>query len=131
MRVTIYTDGACKGNPGPASIGVVLLDETGKTVKEISKSIGLSTNNKAEYMAVIEGLNAAIDHHADEIDLMMDSELVVKQLTGKYRVKNPDLKVLHSSAINLLLKFNRRSIKHIDRSFNSKADSLANKAMGY
>jgi ribonuclease HI len=131
MRLTIYTDGACKGNPGPASIGVVILDESGNTIKEISKAIGLSTNNKAEYLAVIEGLSTALDLHADEIELMMDSELVVKQLTGKYRVKNTDLKVLHSSTINLLLKFNRRSIKHIDRSFNSRADSLANKAMGY
>jgi ribonuclease HI len=131
MRLIIFSDGACRGNPGPASIGVVLRNEIGQTIQEIHKTIGISTNNKAEYQAVIEGLTVALQRNADEVELMLDSELVVKQLTGEYRVKNTELKELHRKVVKLLLKFSKRSVNYIDRSQNQRADRLANWALDH
>jgi ribonuclease HI len=129
MRLTIFSDGACKGNPGHASIGIVILDDNKHTILEISKAIGFSTNNKAEYKAVIEGLSAAVKLKADEVELFMDSELVVRQLTGKYKVKNNELYMLYNKVIYLLQNFSHNSINHISRTLNERADYLANQAL--
>ncbi len=128
-RLILYADGGSRGNPGPAGIGVVILDEKKKKLKELYKYIGETTNNNAEYNALICGLEEASTLGADEILVNLDSELVVKQLNGEYRVKNPEIKPLFEEAIAGLKKFNTFEIRHIDRSENKEADKLVNKAI--
>ena len=128
MRLTIFTDGACKGNPGPAAIGAVLFDSQNAILLEISKAIGNSTNNKAEYRAIIEALTAAKRLKADEVVVYLDSELVVKQLTRQYKVRSSEILPLYLVAADLLQSFPKNSVKHIGRSLNQRADALANKA---
>ena len=125
----IFADGACRGNPGPASIGVLLMRENGETVREISHSIGESTNNRAEYQALIAGLEEALRLGAQEIDIRMDSTLVVQQVRGKFRVKNPMLQPLWQHVMQLLEKFSSYYISQIPREQNVKADYLANCAL--
>ena len=100
-KITIYTDGAARGNPGPAAIGVALKDEAGNTVATICRTLGVKTNNQAEYTAVIAGLEKAINLGAKQVVLKSDSELVVRQLMGLYKVKNADLKELYQKAVAL------------------------------
>jgi len=126
-RLIIYTDGAATPNPGPAGIGVVVLDETGKVVAEISRAIGRATNNRAEYLALIAGLTEALRLGADHIDINMDSELIVRQLEGKYRSK--ELKPLFQQTLQLLGKFKNYSIEHIPRERNKAADALSHQAL--
>ncbi|MDD5423606.1 MAG: ribonuclease HI family protein [Candidatus Omnitrophica bacterium] len=129
-KVFIYTDGGSRGNPGPAGVGVVIMDDKKKKkIKEMCKYIGEATNNTAEYSALICGLEEAIMLNADEIVVYMDSELVAKQLSGEYRVKNADIKPLFEKAVDILKKFKSFEIKYIERSKNKEADKLANKAM--
>lgn len=125
----LYTDGCCKGNPGPAGIGVVIKDSRKKILKELSEYIGEATNNIAEYSALIRGLEAAGDLGAEDIKVFMDSELVVKQLSGEYRVKDDGMKELFHRALEVLKDFRSFEIKHIDRSKNKEADKLANRAI--
>ena len=125
----IYTDGACRGNPGPAAIGAVLEDESGHRVSEISRYIGHSTNNRAEYLAAIAALEEASRLCAERIELRLDSELVVRQLQGEYRVRNKDLKPLVKRARELLDSFSCFTIKHVPREQNRSADALANRAL--
>jgi len=120
----IYTDGACSGNPGPAAIGVVI-KENGKTTGEISQEIGEATNNIAEYMAVIYGLQEALIRRADHIKIHMDSELVYYQLSGKYKVKNANLKVLFAQIQHLSKGFKKIELRRIPRLENQEADKLA------
>jgi ribonuclease HI/GNAT superfamily N-acetyltransferase len=127
-KVIIFTDGASRNNPGPAAIGVVLQDETGKRVAEISRFIGTATNNQAEYQAIIAALEKAMALAAQSVELRADSELVVKQLKGEYRVRNAELKPLFSRAQALSRTFSSFSIKYIPREQNSAADWLANQA---
>jgi ribonuclease HI len=126
----IYTDGASKGNPGPASIGVICYqDETKKhTLFKISKKIGTATNNIAEWTALISALESSIDLHLNDILLHLDSELVVKQFKGEYKTKNPELLQLKEKAIQLAKKIPNLKIQHIRRELNKEADKLANEA---
>ncbi|OGX32694.1 MAG: hypothetical protein A3F87_04440 [Omnitrophica WOR_2 bacterium RIFCSPLOWO2_12_FULL_51_24] len=129
-RLTIFTDGACHGNPGPSGVGVVICDEKGATVKNLSEYIGETTNNVAEYMALIYGLQEALILRADEVIINTDSELLAKQLKKEYKIKDADLKILYRQAGHLLGGFVKYEVKHIDRSDNKGADKLANKAIG-
>ena len=125
----LYADGGARGNPGPAGIGAVILDSKKKKVKEFCRYIGEATNNNAEYNALICGLEEVKNLGADEVIVNLDSELVVKQINGEYRVKNPDIKPLFEKAIAALTTFKSFEIRHIDRSKNKEADKLVNKAI--
>jgi ribonuclease HI len=128
-KLTIHTDGGARGNPGPAGIGCVILDEEGNTVAEISKHIGEATNNQAEYQALIAGLTKARELGAREPEVFLDSELVVKQMNREYRVKDKDLAPLFVKARNLTLGFKKVIFKHIRREKNELADRLVNLAL--
>jgi ribonuclease HI len=128
-KVFIYVDGASRGNPGPAGAGVVIRDEKKKTLKEFYKYLGQTTNNVAEYNALIYGLQEALILRADEVVVSLDSELVSKQINGEYRVKEATIKQLFEDALRLLSGFKKFEIRHIDRSENREADRLANKAV--
>ena len=128
-KLTIFTDGGARGNPGPAGIGAVILGERGKAVAKISKYIGETTNNQAEYKALIAALTKAKEIGARELEVFLDSELVVKQLNRQYRVKDKDLAPLFVSVYNLSLGFKRIAFKHIRREKNKLADKLVNLAL--
>ena len=125
----LFTDGASKGNPGPAGAGWVLInDQEAKAVKEC-RFLGQATNNEAEYQALILGLQKALSCGIQEIRIMMDSELLVRQLNGLYRVKNPRLAIFFHRVQDLLLKFSKYAILHIPREQNREADRMANEAI--
>jgi len=128
-NLIIHADGASRGNPGPSAIGVVIEDEQGRVVARISKAIGITTNNRAEYLALIAGLKEALGLGAESVELKMDSELIVRQLTGKYRVRNPALKPLFEQAHQLMKEFQSSPIVHIPREHNRAADALCNQAL--
>jgi ribonuclease HI len=129
MRYTVYTDGAARGNPGPAAIGIVVEDDTGRSVYESSRTIGVRTNNEAEYLAFLAALQYLKESRVTEADFYLDSELVVRQLLGQYRVKEPRLQSLHAQATMLLNAVPNRTIRHIPRARNARADELANEAL--
>lgn len=124
----IYIDGACKGNPGQAAVGVVIF-HADKVIKEISEPIGEATNNIAEYSALIRALEEAQALKAQRIHFFTDSELVFKQVTGSYQVKNPTLQELFAQVADLSKFFESIEIKHIPRAQNSRADKLATSAL--
>jgi ribonuclease HI len=129
MVVQIFTDGAARGNPGPAGIGVVIRNDA-KVLVEVSDSIGKTTNNVAEYMALIRGLEEAIDMGQKNVEVFSDSELLVKQINGEYKVKNEGLAPLFLQARSLIKqKFNKFSIHHTAREENEHADKLANRGI--
>ena len=128
-RVTIYTDGAARGNPGPAAIAAVIKDEQGKLITTISRHIGTTTNNQAEYRAIIAALEKVVTLGAGKVILNSDSELVVRQVNGQYRVKNASLKPLHQKVKQLISLLEGFTINHIPRQQNTEADKLANKAL--
>ena len=128
-KLVIYTDGASKGNPGDAGIGVVIASEDGTVLKEIAEYVGTATNNFAEYTALIRGLEEAANLGATEIQISTDSQLMAFQLTGVYKVKSANLKPLHEEALALLRCFRRVSISHVVRELNKRADELANKGV--
>lgn len=128
-RLLIYVDGAARGNPGPAGIGIVILDEDKNKVKEYSKHIGKTTNNVAEYNALIYALQEAHMLGVKDVVLYMDSELIAKQLKGEFRVKNSNIKPLFEQVIHLINGLEKVEVKRIDRSLNKEADRLANKAI--
>ena len=128
-KLILYIDGGARGNPGPAGIGVVIMDESGKSIKEFGKYIGEATNNIAEYNALLYGLEEALILRADEIVINMDSELVAKQLSGDYRVKDSNIKPIFERAVNILKSFKKFEIKHVKRELNKEADRLVNKAI--
>ncbi|MFB0537639.1 MAG: ribonuclease HI family protein [Anaerolineae bacterium] len=128
-RLVIYADGAARGNPGPAGIGVVIEDERGRVLKELSQFVGRKTNNQAEYMALIQGLEVAAEYQADAIQVRLDSELLVRQLKGEYKVKSPLLKPLRNKVQKLLAGYKVVGIEHIERQYNRAADRLANRAI--
>ncbi len=128
-RLTIYADGASQGNPGPAAIGGTIKDDKGRTLASISQGIGRATNNQAEYRALIATLEKAISLGVSETDVYSDSELIVRQINGNYRVKNALLKPLYQRVKQLQSQLDRFTITHIPRWLNTEADSLANTAL--
>jgi len=128
-KLFLHTDGCSRGNPGPSGIGVLIQDHKKKVLKESYRYLGEATNNIAEYSALIHGLEEASMIGADEVTVYMDSELVVRQINGEYRVKDAVMKRLFADAIRLLGEFKSFEVKHIDRSKNKEADKLANKAI--
>jgi len=129
MKLIIYTDGGARGNPGPAGIGVAIYNEAREKVAELSRFLGVATNNQAEYRAVIAALEKARAMGADELEFYLDSELVVKQLNREYKVKNKDLAPLFLMIHNLSLSFRKITYTHVFREQNEEADRLANEAM--
>jgi ribonuclease HI len=129
MRLQISADGACWGNPGPAAIGAVVKDENQRKLVEISEYIGYGTNNQAEYRALIAALKSALQFNADEIVLNMDSELVMRQLAGEYKVKNASLYPLYIEASELLKKCKKLSVNHVGHIGNDEAHNLAKSAL--
>ena len=129
-RVIINADGASRHNPGPAAIGATIKDEQGRLLASISRRIGRATNNQAEYQALIAALEKAIAIGARRIDIRLDSELVVKQMKGRYRVKNAALRPLYLRVGELLSQLEGFTIASVPREQNAEADRLANKALG-
>ena len=128
-RAVLYADGAARGNPGPAGAGAALIDEEGRVVAEAMRFIAHATNNVAEYTALIIGLEEAKRHDVQDLDIRMDSKLVVEQMNGKWKIKHPNLKPLAQQAGALLASFPRRQIRHVPREQNTIADALANRAI--
>jgi ribonuclease HI len=129
MKAILNTDGGARGNPGPAGIGAVLRTREGEVIGELARGIGYATNNIAEYEALIAGLELARDRGVSEIEIQLDSELVVQQLTGRWKIRNDRLRSLAVRARSLMNGFDRASIKHVRRAQNTKADLLANIGM--
>ena len=127
--LVLEADGGSRGNPGPAGAGAVLRDQEGLIIKELNRFLGITTNNVAEYQALIMGLKAALFYGPDKLLVKLDSELLVKQLNGNYQVKSENLKPLYLEAKSLLGSFTQTEIIHISRELNFKADALANQAM--
>jgi ribonuclease HI len=128
-KLIIHTDGVSRGNPGQAAIGAIIRDERSGLVASISQSIGWATNNQAEYRAIINVLEKILPLDADEIELRSDSELVVKQIKGQYRVKKESLRSLYERVKQLQGNLKVFRIKHIPRQYNREADKLANAAL--
>lgn len=124
-----YIDGGARGNPGPAGYGVVFEDEIGRPVAELSEFLGHQTNNYAEYSALLAALNYTLRHGFKALKVISDSELLVKQINGEYKVSNPTLKELHGRAMKMLDQFDYFEINHVLREKNREADRLANLAM--
>ena len=127
-RAILAVDGAAKGNPGPAGIGVVISDESGKVLKEIGSHIGRATNNFAEYTALIRGLSEVREMGFSEVAVYTDSELMQRQIAGRYKVKSPGLQPLYQSAVDLIHGFDDASVYHVPREKNKAADNLASAA---
>jgi ribonuclease HI len=125
----VNVDGGARGNPGPAAIGVVVRNDDGAVVERVGETIGETTNNVAEYRALLRGLELASAHGATEVELIGDSELVVRQIEGRYKVKNAGMKELHAQAKAALADFDSWSIRHVKRAQNADADELVNEAL--
>jgi ribonuclease HI len=128
-RVVVHVDGGARGNPGPAAIGVVIADPQGAVLDEIAETIGVATNNVAEYRALLRALEAAARLGAREVEIVNDSELVARQLTGVYKVKHPAMKPLFLEAQGALRAFDRWQIRSVPRAQNARADALVNAAL--
>ena len=129
MSGSLYCDGASRGNPGPSGAGVVILANNGEQIFELSRFLDNATNNEAEYKALIRGLSAAADVGIKRVQIFLDSELVVNQLLGTYKVRNPRLLKLFDEATSRLRLFDEYAIFHVGRELNQKADRLANEAI--
>lgn len=127
-KLFIHTDGACSGNPGPAGIGVVIKDGD-VIVKEVSRSIGIATNNIAEYTALVVALQEAMLLQAQEVDVKTDSELMYKQIIGEYKVKHENMLPLFEQVKSLIANFKKFNIAHVRREFNKEADKLSTQAI--
>jgi ribonuclease HI len=127
-RLTVNFDGGSRGNPGPAAIGVVVR-EGGEVIAKVGEKIGRATNNVAEYKALLKGIELAAERGASELELIGDSELVVRQVEGRYKVKNAGLKELHEEVKRALREFDSWSIRHVRRAENADADRLVNEAL--
>ena len=125
----VHVDGGARGNPGPAAIGVVVSTQAGEVIDEVGERIGVATNNVAEYRALLRGLERAAALGAREVEIINDSELVAKQLTGVYKVKHPAMKPLHEQATSALRGFDRWRIRSVPRAQNARADALVNAAL--
>jgi len=131
MKVTIYADGGSRGNPGDAAYAVIILSEEGKVLKEETAYIGRTTNNEAEYRALIAGLREALALGAREAEVVMDSELVIRQMRGEYRIKSGNLRPLAAKVHELQKSFDRLSFRHVRRDdpMITRADSLLNQEL--
>ncbi len=127
--VVAFTDGACRGNPGRSGAGVLITTEDGRELSRISRYLGEMTNNMAEYTALLIALKEARGAGADTITVKSDSELLVRQINGEYKVKNDALRIMHQSAMDLLRGFKRWKVTHVRREQNQEADRLANQAL--
>lgn len=127
--VTAYIDGGSRGNPGPAGYGARLEDARGTMLAELHESVGVTTNNVAEYRGLLAALAWAVDHGVSALHVRSDSELLVKQMRGEYRVKNSGLQPLHQEARGLMARIGRVTFEHVRREKNREADRLANLAM--
>jgi ribonuclease HI len=128
LKITAWVDGASRGNPGPAGYGVFMKTGSGDII-EISGFLGTTTNNVAEYSGLLEALEVAHEEGADDVEIISDSELLVKQMLGLYRVKHPNLIPMHRQAKTLAHKFGHFAIRHTLRAGNKDADRLANEAV--
>ncbi len=129
MKLILNTDGGARGNPGPAGIGVVIRDANGMLVSQHHEYIGQATNNVAEYKALILALEESKKRGADQVQINMDSELIVKQMKGLYKIKEPSLKLLAGDVQKLLKEFKEYTFTHVRREFNKDADKLVNLAI--
>ena len=130
MKVVVHVDGGARGNPGPAAGAAVISDpESGQILDEATELIGDTTNNVAEYRAVLLGLDRARALGADEVEVVNDSQLIARQITGEYRVKHAGLRPLHEEAVAALAQFDRWSISSVPRAENERADELVNEAL--
>ncbi len=130
-QIIVQVDGASRGNPGPSGIGAVIKDAKGRVLQEISEFIGRATNNVAEYRALLKGITAARALGAGRLEIQSDSDLLVNQLTGTYKVKSLDLAPLHEEALRQLGTFSEWSAHHVPRGENAAADALANQALDH
>lgn len=128
-RWLVYADGASRGNPGPASMGAAVYDEQGHEVARVSKRLGRATNNEAEYQAAIAGLEAALGLGGGDVELRMDSQLIVRQLEFRYKVRNPRLQPFFNRLLELKRQFASFAVRHVHREQNTRADELANLAL--
>ncbi len=122
----VHVDGGARGNPGPAAIGVVVSDRGGRVVDELGERIGVATNNVAEYRALLRGLERVAALGARQVEVVGDSELVARQLTGEYKVKHPSMKPLYEEAMSALRGFDSWRIRTVPRAQNARADALVN-----
>ena len=129
MKLVLNVDGGARGNPGPAAIGVVISDPDGETLEELSERIGVATNNVAEYRALLRGVERARALGATEVEIVNDSELVARQLTGAYKVKHQAMKPLYAEAMGALRGFDSWRIRSVPRAQNARADELVNQAL--
>jgi ribonuclease HI len=129
LKVVLHVDGGARGNPGPAAIGAVISNPDGAVLDELAERIGEATNNVAEYRALLRGLERARALGASDVDIVNDSELVARQLTGAYKVKHPAMKPLHAQAMEALRAFDRWRIRSVPRAENARADELVNEAL--
>jgi ribonuclease HI len=128
-RLRVYSDGAARGNPGPSGAGAVLVEPGGQVVAKVGKFLGNQTNNYAEYMGLLIGLKHAKALGAKEIEVFADSELLIRQLGGRYQVKSPSLRPLYEEAVKLLNDFSRVKLVHVPREMNASADEMSNRAI--
>lgn len=129
MKLFIHTDGGARGNPGPGAVGVAVKNKDGKVIKEVGKFIGKSTNNEAEYKALIEGLKTCLEYEATELEFYIDSLLIVSQLNGKFRVKDSRMKELFNEAKKLEEKYHKVVYTHVPRTKNFLADKIVNEVL--
>jgi ribonuclease HI len=129
VRLVVNVDGGARGNPGPAAIAAVVATADGEVLEERGERIGTATNNVAEYRALLLGIERARELGASEIDLLGDSELVVRQVRGEYRVKDAGLRPLHEQVVDALRGFDAWSIRHLPREDNAAADRLVNEVL--
>jgi ribonuclease HI len=128
-RLRVFSDGASRGNPGPAGAGAVIEDEQGNALERLGRFLGRQTNNVAEYEGLLLGLRRAHELGAREVEVRADSELLIRQLQGRYRVKNPGLQRLHAEAMALLKGFSHVGLSHVPREENGAADEMSNRAI--
>ena len=131
MKLVVHVDGGARGNPGPAAAACVVSDAAGRPVAEGAELLGRTTNNVAEYRALLLGLARARELGADEIEVIGDSELIAKQVRGEYKVKNADMRELHARAIAALRDFTSWEIRTVPRAQNADADALVNAALDH
>jgi ribonuclease HI len=129
VKLVVHVDGGARGNPGPAAAAAVLSAPDGQVLDEASELLGETTNNVAEYRGLLLGLRRARELGADEVEVVNDSELVARQLTGQYKVKHPAMRPLHAEAIQALAGFDRWTIRSVPRAQNAEADALVNQAL--